>query len=358
MSGESEKLWSDKHRPKSLDDLTYHTDLSDTLRKLASAGEFPHLLFYGSSGAGKKTRIMALLNELFGSGVYRLRSTVKPYKVSKSKTIDLAILSSPYHIEMNPADAGIHDRVIVQQVLKNMASVSSMNSKTKRRFKVVLLEEVDHLTKAAQHALRRTMEKYMANCRLILCCESVSKVIDPLRSRCLAIRVPAPTKNEIIDTLNTIAIKENTNLPPKFADRIADKCNRNLRRALLMMQASYVDTNGQLQDDSEVKKYPWEEFIEEIINRILEEQRPQVLSQARLKVYELTTNCIPPTLILRKCADRIMENVDDSLKMRIAYWAAFHEQRMQISQKKVPHIVAFLARVMQIYKEWADSFFS
>lgn len=70
-----------------------------------------------------------------------------------------------------------------------------------RSFSVVLLTEVDRLTKDAQHALRRTMEKYMATCRLILCSTSTSKVIGPIRSRCLAIRVPLPTTEEVMMTI-------------------------------------------------------------------------------------------------------------------------------------------------------------
>lgn len=62
---------------------------------------------------------------------------------------------------------------------------------------VLILTEVDQLTKDAQHALRRTMEKYTATCRLILCCNSTSKVIDPIRSRCLGVRVSAPTLDEV-----------------------------------------------------------------------------------------------------------------------------------------------------------------
>ena len=64
-------------------------------------------------------------------------------------------------------------------------------------FLVVLLSEADNLSRNAQAGLRRTMEKYSSNCRLILCCENSSRIIAPIRSRCLCLRVSAPTLSEV-----------------------------------------------------------------------------------------------------------------------------------------------------------------
>ena len=98
------------------------------------------------------------------------------------------------------SDAGVHDRVIVQSVIKSMAENRQLETGAQREFKVVVLTDVDRLTKDAQHALRRTMEKYMATCRLILITTSLSKVIAPVRSRCLPIRVSAPDNDVVRST--------------------------------------------------------------------------------------------------------------------------------------------------------------
>lgn len=61
-------LWVDKYRPKTLDNALVHNDTAQNLKKLVSEHDCPHLLFYGPSGSGKKTLIMALLRQMFGPG--------------------------------------------------------------------------------------------------------------------------------------------------------------------------------------------------------------------------------------------------------------------------------------------------
>jgi replication factor C subunit 3/5 len=159
--------------------------------------------------------------------------------VTTSRTIEVTTIGSNHHVELNPSEAGIYDRVVVQDVIKEMAQ--SQNLDTKAPFKIVVLNEVDKLSKDAQHALRRTMEKYVRNCRLILCSESICRVIDPLRSRCLAVRVAAPTQPEVVNILQMVAKKEKITLPDTLAKNIANLSECNMRRALLMFEASKVE---------------------------------------------------------------------------------------------------------------------
>jgi replication factor C subunit 3/5 len=200
-------LWVDKHRPSRLEDLTFHADITGRLQAMASRPQsMPHLFFYGASGSGKKTRVSSLLRALFGNGAERLKLDKRSFKTPAGKVIEINMITSNYHIEISPGDAGLNDRFVVQEIIKDIASSTNVTSVANRQcdkdsvkadFKVVVLSEVDRLSRPAQAALRRTMEKFSHTCRLILCCNSLSKVIEPLRSRCLGIRVGAPTNDEV-----------------------------------------------------------------------------------------------------------------------------------------------------------------
>lgn len=74
-------LWVDSYRPTTLDKLDCHPDITQQLRRLAAVADLPHLLVYGPPGAGKKTRIMAMLHELFGSSVERLKMDKRQFEV-------------------------------------------------------------------------------------------------------------------------------------------------------------------------------------------------------------------------------------------------------------------------------------
>ena len=122
---------------------------------------------------------------------------------------------------MTPSEADNYDRVIVQKLIKEVAGSQQLDTKQQKQFKVVVIHELDQLSHTAQASLRRTMETYMPTCRIIANCESLSKVIMPLKSRCLQIRVPAPKEEVLANLLGKIAAKEKFELPTQVALSIA-----------------------------------------------------------------------------------------------------------------------------------------
>ena len=138
-------LWLDKHRPKKLSKLDFHKRQAEHLERLVKvsnphkgrltyqnslifktsiytlcfwfqtgSGDFPHLLVYGPPGAGKKTRVVALLRELYGAGSERLRIEHQNFETPSKKKLEIITVASNYHIEVNPSDVGIYDRVVIQ----------------------------------------------------------------------------------------------------------------------------------------------------------------------------------------------------------------------------------------------------
>lgn len=128
----------------------------------------------------------------------------------------------------------------MQDLLKEVAQTQQVDLAAKQRFKVVVINEADHLSRDAQAALRRTMEKYSPNLRLILLANSTANIIAPIRSRTLLIRVPAPSHEEIVTALKKVGKIEKLDVRDKLCMRIAEESGRNLRKAMLMFEAVYA----------------------------------------------------------------------------------------------------------------------
>ncbi|KAI9096926.1 P-loop containing nucleoside triphosphate hydrolase protein [Phlyctochytrium arcticum] len=342
-------LWVDKHRPRTLDKLDYHDGLTSQLQRLASTGDFPHLLVYGPSGAGKKTRIVALLREMFGPGVEKLKVDLRQFVTPSLKKKEITLVSSNYHMELTPSDVGIYDRVVVTDLIKEIAQTQQVDANAKRHFKVVILNEADGLTREAQAALRRTMEKYMGNLRIILCCESTSKIISPIRSRCLLVRVAAPSVTEIQTAIHKVCKKEGMMIPIPFAVRLAEAAKGNLRRAILMLEAARIQSYP-FEEAQEILITDWEKVIQDLAMDILNEQSPARLLKVRQTFYELLSHCIPPDIIIKTLALELMKNVDGEIKKEVIQAAAQFEHRLRMGNKAIFHLEAFAARFMSVYK--------
>ncbi|PHH71621.1 hypothetical protein CDD80_5111 [Ophiocordyceps camponoti-rufipedis] len=312
----------------------------------AQSGDFPHLLVYGPSGAGKKTRVVATLKELYGPGVEKIKIDARVFQTTSNRKLEFNIVASIYHLEITPSDVGNYDRVVVQDLLKEVAQTQQVDQSAKQRFKVVVINEADHLSRDAQAALRRTMEKYSPNLRLILLANSTSNIIAPIRSRTLLVRVAAPSHEEICDALAESAAKENWPVVAGLHRRIAVQSGRNLRRALLIDQVT---------ESTSIPPADWEALIGQIAKDMMAERTPAQILHVRPKLYDLLTHCIPATTILKTLTFKLLSTIDDELKGEVIGWSAFYEHRIKTGTKVIFHLEAFVAKFMRVQEMYLMS---
>jgi len=291
----------------------------------------------------------------------QLRVEPRTYKVAGGKVVDneragdpvdVNLISSNFHLEMNPSEIGpFKDRLLTQAVVKEIAQSHVVGAATVP-FKVIVLNEVDRLSRDGQAALRRTMEKYTASCRFVLVCSNACRVMEPVRSRCVCFRVPAPSQEQLVEVLGAVARDQKLELPAPLAARIATESQGNMRRALLTLEACRVRQSGNsLPEGMEIEKPDWERFLAAIAASMMEEQSPTRLLKIRGQIYELLTNCIPPDVIIKQLVLELLKKCDDSLKPDIIKWAAFYEARLHHGSKPIFHIEAFIARFMAMFKK-------
>jgi replication factor C small subunit len=177
---ENKQIWVDKYRPQRFDDIIGQSEYITRIRSFVETKSMPHLLFAGSPGTGKTTTAHVIANELYGI---------------EGKKGNL--------LELNASDDRGID--IIRNQIKEFAKLKSL---TTIPYKIIILDEADSLTKEAQQALRRTMEKYSTTCRFILACNEISKILEPIQSRCIIFKFKPLQKDDLLQLMSRIEKEE------------------------------------------------------------------------------------------------------------------------------------------------------
>ncbi|AEA13102.1 replication factor C small subunit [Thermoproteus uzoniensis 768-20] len=202
-----ELFWFEKYRPRSFEEVVDLEEVKARLKEFVKAGNMPHLLFYGPPGTGKTTMALVLARELYGDA-WRENT-----------------------LELNASDErGIN---VIRERVKEFARTAPVG---KAPFKLVILDEADNMTSDAQQALRRIMEMYANTTRFILLANYVSRIIDPIISRCAVFRFPPMPKELMAKRLAYIAKQEGITVTEDGIDAIYEISQGDMRRAINLLQ--------------------------------------------------------------------------------------------------------------------------
>jgi replication factor C small subunit len=203
-------MWVEKYRPKTLSDIVNQTEIIGSLKALiANPADMPHLLFSGSAGVGKTTAAMCISNQILGE------------------------YAKEYTLELNASDErGIG---MVREKVKKFSRFAGMADAP---FKLIILDEADEMTNDAQTALRRIIEDTAQYCRFILIANNISKIIEPIQSRCATFKFTTIPEEDVIDRLGEIAKKEKIKFDKKGLKAICEYSEGDMRHAINLLQAT------------------------------------------------------------------------------------------------------------------------
>jgi replication factor C subunit 3/5 len=240
--------WVEKYRPHTLDDLVSHKEIIRTISKLINDNQLPHLLFYGPPGTGKTSTILAAAKQIY---------TAQQYK--------------SLVLELNASDdRGIG---IVREEIVAFAQNRTLHVDTKAKihFKLIILDEADAMTKDAQNALRRVIEKYTENVRFCIICNYLSKIIPALQSRCTRFRFAPLSKDQVMPRLQYVIESEGLNVTESGKQALFELSSGDMRRVLNVLQSSALAFDTV--DDNSVYScvgQPQPQKINNILRRLLD----------------------------------------------------------------------------------------
>jgi len=155
--------------------------------------KIPHIIFYGTSGTGKKTIVNYLITRVYDGDRQKIKNNVMYVNCSHGKGIKF-----------------------IREELKFFAKT---NLQTNIAFKSIVLLNADSLTNDAQSALRRCIELFSHNTRFFIIVENKEKLLNPILSRFCEIYIPEYMVDGNIINLHQFHLNSKFHIVDELDDR-------------------------------------------------------------------------------------------------------------------------------------------
>jgi replication factor C subunit 3/5 len=218
-------LLVDRAQPNSFEQVVHNALAVKCLRSMALNKDISlqHMIIEGPRGCGKRTLLRLFLQARFQD--IKTKSFNMEVQVNKD-AYELPVLVSNHHYQFNPGVHGIYDRTLIQSFIKEVTTHHMVRNANK--YKIVVIEEADLLSREAQESLHKLLETHVANCRFIFLSNREGRIIDPIISRCFPIHITAPTTEEVASIVKSIV----PGIPQKHMNDLIVWGQWDLRRTL------------------------------------------------------------------------------------------------------------------------------
>lgn len=220
-------LWTEKHRP-SVSDIP-QDDAREYLQEASQSSL--NLLVYGPRGCGKTAGVKAMTD------VAHKDPDNDVMTINASDFFDLTkkeLVNDPRfgRFITNKRKRNTSKAGLMNHVLKELTGHQPVSG----TYKTLIIDNAESMREDFQQALRRVMEQHHETTQFILISRSSSGILPPIQSRCSQLPMEAPTFEDIVGILTSIADTENLDYTEEGLQFIAGYSELNIRQAILALQ--------------------------------------------------------------------------------------------------------------------------
>ncbi|XP_024317015.1 uncharacterized protein LOC104583826 isoform X2 [Brachypodium distachyon] len=269
-------FWADKYRPRTLSGFTCHREQVQQLKELVSPEFCPHIILKGPPGSGKRSLCRAVLTEIFGDSSLNVSHCLKSCNGQGSASLPILVplSSSDHHVELNMRSQSKNARYALTALANEMSNKHKTSEASARKnFKVIVLYDVDKVSENNQRLIKWIIDSSSDACKIMMTCQDESNLLDSIVSRCKLITIGVPNTREIVEILTYISKRESFDLPASFAATIASQSARNMREAILALEACKASNYPFI--DGQAIPLGWEGVLQELAAEILDDPSPK-----------------------------------------------------------------------------------
>lgn len=202
--------WVEKYRPTNFDNIILDSLNKRFFENIIKKRYFPNMLFYGQPGTGKTTTIINIVNQFLKRTNNEFNESIIHLNASDERGID---------------------------IIRNQINIFvKSNHLFNKQLKIIILDEVDYMTKNAQQALKYILQNTYENVRFCLICNYISKIDTSLKNEFICVRFNQLPKPHIINLVNTICVKETIIISPINVNKIYNLYRNDIRTIINYIQ--------------------------------------------------------------------------------------------------------------------------
>jgi replication factor C subunit 2/4 len=376
--------WVERYRPKDLTDVSHQSEVISTLKNAVETNRLPHLLFYGPPGTGKTSVALALCRELFDPCQLKRRvlelnaSDERGISVVRDKIKHFASLA----IGTSGSGGGSGEKSTKNYFTNKTAKTATANNEnndndkmdiendhevmtTKKYpnppFKIIILDEADTVTRDAQAALRRVIEAYSKVTRFILICNYVTRIIEPLASRCAKFRFQPLPVESMKRRIQYIAAEEKCQFEEGEEDNVIDEIltlsQGDMRRAVTTLQSAHSLSGSGGEEGVGTRQVIKKESIAEmaglpppkLIDTLIETLQTKSFDDMKSQVTDIVLEGYSAENVLSALMEKIivMDTVTEESKAKIAIQVAESEKNLIDGSDELLQLLMVCSRCLE-----------